>query len=110
MTNASTDPVTAIFAVLYRYRDDTSLQDTHRSGHIAYLSKCVDSGELLVSGPWAPGQTPGGLLFYRVKDRAALETILGNDTFVAEGVTTHVEIHDWQPLVGPLAGGFGDQP
>ena len=96
----------SIYAVQYTYRTDTARQDRFRPAHLDYLRGRIESGELLVSGPRGGSEIPGGLLIYSVKDRDEMQRIVDGDPFVREGVAVTVDIYEWRPLTGPLAGGF----
>jgi uncharacterized protein len=92
------------FAVIYTLTDDTALKDATRPAHRAYLDGFAADGSLLVAGAWVPGEAPGGLLIFRTADRAAVQAIVDADPYVTEGVTTGVEIREWAPPLGPVAG------
>lgn len=95
-----------IFTVEYSYPTDTTLQDEHRPAHLAYLRERLEQGELLLSGPWGEHEAPGGLLVYRVEDRARIDTIVDNDPFVVNNVAVGKRVHNWRPLVGPASSAF----
>jgi uncharacterized protein len=100
--------VAEIFTVEYSYPADTTLQDIHRPAHLAYLKDRLETGELLLSGPWGADEVPGGLLVYKVEDRAGIDTILANDPFVINNVVSEKRVHNWRPIVGPASSAFAD--
>lgn len=95
-----------IYTVEYSYPDETTRQDEHRPAHLAYLRERLDQGELLLSGPWGADEAPGGLLIYRVADRARIDEIVNNDPFVINDVVASKHIHSWRPIVGPASAAF----
>ena len=97
-----------IFTVEYSYPTDTTLQDEHRPAHLAYLRERLDHGELLLSGPWGEGEAPGGMLVYRVEDRARVDDIVDNDPFVVNDVVLDRRVHSWRPINGPASSAFAD--
>ena len=87
----------------YFYTPDVALQDATRPAHLAHLRGLVDAGKLVASGPWGPGDARGGLLIFRVDDRAAIQAIVDRDPFITQGVVASSEIREWVPLLGPAA-------
>jgi uncharacterized protein YciI len=100
--------VAEIFTVEYSYPADTARQDVHRPAHLAYLKERLAQGELLLSGPWGESEAPGGLLVYKVEDRAGIDTIVDNDPFVINDVVSEKRVHNWRPIVGPASSAFAD--
>ena len=92
------------FAVIYSYTDDTELRDATRPAHREYLGRFVDDGSLLVAGAWAPSEAPGGLLVFRAADKSAVQAIVDKDPFTTAGVVSAIDIREWAPPLGPVAG------
>ena len=101
--------VATTFALIYTYTDDTELRDATRPAHRDYLRPFAEDGTMLVAGAWAPGEAPGGLLVFRVEDRAAVQAIVDADPFSTAGVVARAEIREWAPPLGPLAGALTGQ-
>lgn len=97
------------FALIYTYTDDTGLRDATRPAHRDYLRPFGEDGTMLAAGAWAPGEEPGGLLIFRVEDRAAVQRIVDNDPFTTAGVVARADIREWAPPLGPLAGALTGQ-
>ncbi|MGY0798880.1 YciI family protein [Lysobacter sp. A286] len=91
------------FALVYSYSPDVALQDATRPAHLEHLRGLVDAGTLIAAGPWGPGDARGGLLIFRVDDRAAIQAIVDRDPFVTQGVVATSDIREWVPLLGPAA-------
>jgi uncharacterized protein YciI len=92
----------ALFVVVWRYTDDTSLVDETRPLHREYLMGMVERGEVRQAGPWADGT--GGLLVFEVATEAELVALLDADPYTKAGVVVDQQIHEWKAVVGPLAG------
>ena len=54
---------------------------------------------MLVAGAWAPGEAPGGLLIFRVEDRAAVQAIVDADPFSTAGVVARAEVDYRVPIL-----------
>ncbi|GAA0907605.1 YciI family protein [Pseudonocardia zijingensis] len=91
-----------IYAVTYRYSDDVDTRDRVRPEHRAYLGGFADTGQLLLSGPYGPGEQAGALLLFRADDKDAVQAIVDGDPFRKAGVITSNEIVEWEPVLGPL--------
>lgn len=97
------------FAVIYSYSDDTALREATRPAHRTYLRQLADEGKLLVAGAWAPGEAPGGLLIFRVEDKAAVQALVNEDPYKTSGVLVKSEVFEWAPPIGPVAGALTGQ-
>ncbi|MGH8965426.1 MAG: YciI family protein [Actinomycetes bacterium] len=91
-----------VFAVSYRYTDDTATRDRLRPEHRAYLGGLADRGTLLLSGPYGAGEAPGALLLFRAGDKAEVASLLEKDPFAVAGVVADAEVIEWEPVLGPL--------
>ncbi|ANY09336.1 YciI family protein [Pseudonocardia sp. HH130630-07] len=89
------------FAVIYTYTSDHERRFAARDEHRSYLA---GRPELLVAGAWAPDEPAGGLLVFRAADRAAVQAVLDDDPYAAAGVIADVQIREWAPPLGPVAG------
>jgi uncharacterized protein len=95
-----------IYAVTYRYSDDVATRDQVRPEHREYLRGLADQGQLLLSGPFGPGEPAGGLLIFRAADKAEVAALIEKDPFTTTGVITSSEIAEWEPVIGPLRSGI----
>ncbi|MCW2721544.1 MAG: uncharacterized protein QOG20_1107 [Pseudonocardiales bacterium] len=92
----------ALFAVVWRYTDDTALLDEVRPLHREYLGDMVQRGVVRQAGPFGDGS--GGLLVYDVADEHELQKWIAEDPFSVRGVVVESRSWPWTPVVGPLAG------
>lgn len=92
----------ALFAVIWRYTDDTALLDEVRPLHREYLGDMVRRGVVRQAGPFGDGS--GGLLVYDVADEHELQKWITEDPFSVHGVVVESRSWPWTPVVGPLAG------
>lgn len=61
--------------------------DKHVAGHLAFLRKQMEAGELLYAGPFEDQK--GGISIYRSSDLAELDRRIRQDPAVAHGVVTY---------------------
>jgi uncharacterized protein YciI len=92
----------AIFAVTYRYTGDAAGRDRVRPEHRDYLRGLADQGLLLLSGPFAPDESPGALLLFRADDKAQVNALIEKDPFAVSGLIAEAETVEWEPVIGPL--------
>jgi uncharacterized protein YciI len=85
----------ALFALVYRYTEDTELVTTHRPEHREYLRTLADRGELLAAGPLGEPGPAGGLLVFDVDSADRMEDIANNDPFQAHGVIVDRTVQSW---------------
>lgn len=91
----------SIFAVTYRYTDDTAARDTFRAEHREFLNS---SGWTLLSGPLTD---PAGALIVVAADSAeAAGRALDADPFAREGLVAERTIRAFDPVGGELASAF----
>ncbi|MEK6443885.1 YciI family protein [Pseudonocardia sp. T1-2H] len=90
-----------LFAVIWRYTEDTQRVDEVRPLHRKYLSDLVQRGIVREAGPWSDGT--GGLLVFDTADEAELKSLLDDDPCTTSGVLVEQRIHEWKVLVGPLS-------
>jgi uncharacterized protein YciI len=67
--------------------------DKHVDGHLAFLKKQLEAGNVLYAGPFE--NEGGGVSIYRATDLAQVEEIVRQDPVVAQGVMTY-SLHKWQ--------------
>jgi uncharacterized protein YciI len=90
----------ALFALVYRYIDDTEFVMTHRPEHREYLRGLAERGELLVAGPLGEPGPAGGLLVFDVDSADRVEEIADNDPFRARGVIVERSVQSWTLSIG----------
>jgi uncharacterized protein YciI len=90
----------ALFAVVWRYTEDTALIDEVRPLHREYLGELVHQGVVRQAGPFADGS--GGLLVYDVADEQELRKRIGEDPYSLRGVIVESRSWPWTPVFGPL--------
>jgi uncharacterized protein YciI len=95
------DGAVPTFAVIYTYTDDHDRRLATRDSHRSYLA---ERPELLVAGAWAPDEPAGGLLVFSAPGRDAVQAIVDGDPYTAAGVIADVQIREWAPPLGPVAG------
>lgn len=94
----------SIYAVHYRYTDDTAAKDAHRPEHREFLNRLLGEGKLLLSGPYTDAD--GGALIILQGEGTAEETLafLDEDPFRREGLVAERSIRPWNPVIGSLPG------
>ncbi len=73
-----------MFVIELVYRADLAHIDAHMKAHMRFLKKYYASGHFLVSGRKIPRD--GGIILAVGKSRAEIETIVGQDPFVEQGL------------------------
>jgi uncharacterized protein YciI len=73
-----------MFVIELVYRADLAHIDAHMKAHMRFLKKYYASGHFLVSGRKIPRD--GGIILAVGKSRAEIETIVGEDPFVEQGL------------------------
>lgn len=71
----------------------------HFAEHRATWQRYVDSGELLMIGPFADAQTDGSMAVFRTREAA--EEFAANDPFVVHGVVKGWRIREWNEALVP---------
>lgn len=95
-----------IFAVTYRYTDDTETRDAVRAEHRDHLRALAEAGTLLVSGPYAAGEAAGALLLVRADSKDDVAKLIADDPFSARGVVASSTTTEWEPVLGSLIASF----
>jgi len=81
------------FATLVQYTPDAEAIAALRPQHRAYLGDLLESGQLLLAGPFADDS--GALFVHEAADVAAARALVAADPF-ADGVFTAVETRPWK--------------
>ena len=90
----------ALYALIYRYIEDSDVVARHRPEHRAYLRSLVEAGELLVAGPLGEPGPARGLLIFEVESAARVQEIADADPFHAHGVVAERTIQSWTLSIG----------
>lgn len=90
----------AIYAIRYKYSNDTDLIARTRPVHREYLRSLHDQGVLLASGPLG---SDGALIIVRTDDAVAAFALVDADPFNEVGVIVEREAVEWTQVFGPWA-------
>lgn len=93
-----------VFAVEYVY-DSARTDDiaTLRPQHREFLTRLLEEGTLLASGPWQDNAAPGALLILAAEDADAVQRVLDEDPFHQAHLITQRTLRPWHPVLGPFA-------
>jgi uncharacterized protein len=69
----------------------------HQDAHRAHWRGYLESGELLLIGPFADPQKQGAMSVFR--SREAAEDFATNDPFVLNGVVSSWEVREWNEVL-----------
>ncbi|MEY4349307.1 MAG: hypothetical protein RL719_604 [Actinomycetota bacterium] len=89
----------ATFAVTYTYGASDEALAEIRPTHRAYLSKLLEDGVLLASGPFIDAD--GALLIVNAESVQDVAQILDLDPFDIAGFISERAITQWNPVFGP---------
>ena len=94
-----------MFLVLLTYERPLDEIDRRMGAHVAFLEECYRAGVFLASGRRVPRQ--GGVILAVARSRGDLETVMGHDPFVREGLA-RCEIVEFRtslhhPALAPFA-------
>src|ERR1700733_9237032 len=81
------------YAVIAVYTQDASIIAKARPMHREYLSRLIQQGNLVMSGPFTDDR--GGLLIYEAETSARVEKLIAEDPFATQGVFVSWEIRPW---------------
>jgi len=91
-----------LFALEYRFPEDSRRRLAVRPRHRAYLEELGRRGQVLAAGPFH--DDTGALIIYAVDDEQELERLLADDPYVTEDVFGTRSVREWRPFV---AGNLG---
>ena len=91
----------ALFAVIYRYSDDTASIDEHRPAHREYIRSLVGNG-VVASGPMTMSEGPGALILCSGGDEGEVRALMDGDPFWERGLITSREICSWNLVMGSI--------
>ena len=81
------------YAAIAVYTPDASTIAKARPAHREYLTRLIQQGKLVISGPFADDS--GGLLVYEAGAPAEVEKLVSEDPFATRGVFVSWEIRPW---------------
>ncbi|MEL4358153.1 MULTISPECIES: YciI family protein [unclassified Luteococcus] len=94
----------AYYSVVYTYGPDLATQDENRPTHRAFLGSLAEQGKLVASGPLV-GTSPAKALILMCGDSAdEVRGWLSEDPFQQLGQVADVQVDEWNPVIGILAG------
>ena len=86
-----------LFALLYRFPEDSRARLAVRPDHRGYLEDLAKRGEVVAAGPFH--DDPGALIIYDVDDEQQLERLLVDDPYVQHDVFGTRSLHEWRPFI-----------
>jgi uncharacterized protein YciI len=84
------------YAASIEYLQDTTVVETHRPAHRAYLTSLLANGQLFASGPYGDGS--GALIIYEADTQEAAESLLEADPFHTAGVFLRWQLKPWKVI------------
>ena len=85
------------FAAVINYTTDASKISAARPAHREYLKNLLDSGRLVISGPFTDDS--GGILVYEANSAAEAEALIRDDPFAQAGVFVSWKIREWRVVM-----------
>jgi uncharacterized protein len=85
------------FAATIEYSRDAAKIAANRPAHREYLKSLLDSGHLVISGPFTDDS--GGLLVYEAESQEQAEALLRADPFAKAGVFMTWTIRGWKVVM-----------
>lgn len=82
-----------LYAVVYRYAEDTSAIAEARPRHRAYLAALHEQGKLHAAGPFA--EDAGALIIYEADSPEDVDALIAADPFCQAGVFATWAVHPW---------------
>jgi hypothetical protein len=84
--------------LFYDYVPDMAeKRQPHREGHLGMLTELHAQGKLRMAGAYTDPLDGGALVF---TERAAAESFVARDPYVANGLVTNWRIREWNVVVG----------
>lgn len=92
----------SLFALEYRFPEDSVRRLEVRPRHRAFLEELSRRGHVVAAGPFADDS--GALIVYDARDEQELERLLADDPYVTEAVYGSRTVRAWRPFIaGDLA-------
>lgn len=92
-----------VFAVQYRYVDDSERVTRNRPAHRDFLRSLLERGIVLAAGAYPEGPA-GALLVFRADSAEQVQTLLQDDPFRRLGLVQDCQVREWGQAIGPWAG------
>jgi uncharacterized protein YciI len=86
------------YAAIHSYARNPDLIATHRPAHRAYLTGLIETGRLVVAGPFLDDS--GALIVYEAESPEAAEALIKDDPFFAAGVFQTWDLKPWKTVFG----------
>ena len=86
------------WAAVIEYLPDTAKVESVRPAHRAYLTSLLESGRLVLAGPFADGS--GALIVYEAETREAVDDLMKNDPFHTAGIFVSWTVRPWKCVLG----------
>lgn len=88
------------FILFYDYIENIVEKRTpYREAHLALVREYVERGELILGGAFAD-PADGAAIVFKVEDQARIETFVGKDPYVVNGLVTGWRIRKRTVVVG----------
>lgn len=84
------------YAAIAAYTSDASTISKARPAHREYLTRLIQQGKLVISGPFCDDS--GGLLVYEAETVEQVEKLIAEDPFAKQGVFISWEIRPWNVI------------
>lgn len=91
----------SVFAVQYKFVDDSDAVAAIRPNHREWLAGLLEEGVLLASGPMV--DSPRALLIFSSDTIEFLNDLLNQDPYEIAGVLAERTISQWNPIYGPFS-------
>jgi uncharacterized protein YciI len=87
-----------LFTLAMRFPDTDDRRSEVRAQHRNYLDELQHDGKLIAAGPW--DHERGALIVFQADTADEVRRMLADDPYVAQGILTEAELHEWQPVIG----------
>lgn len=86
------------YILFYEYVADVAeRREPHRATHLSLLRELHEQGKLVMAGAYTDPLDGAALVF---TDRAAAESFVTDDPYIANGIVSHHRIREWNVVVG----------
>lgn len=91
----------SLYAVRYRYSDDTAGRDEHRPAHRDFLGGLAEEGVVVATGPLSD-EPAEALLLLEGESAEQVRDLLLEDPFAQQGLIDAVEVREWDVVIGSI--------
>jgi uncharacterized protein YciI len=86
------------YILFYEYVADVAeRREPHRAAHLSLLRELHEQGKLVMAGAYTDPLDGAALVF---TDRAAAESFVTDDPYIANGIVSQHRIREWNVVVG----------